>query len=230
MGGAAMERANLVRVRVGAVRVATVAATILAVATSCGGGSSSKQSTVPMNASTTTLPIGASQALRSLFVPTPAGYAVSKIDTGPETAREFYKEHSEFRVCNAGLVGTQCPTFASQVQFVRGFRMFYDSKTVDGDYVEITIHELASTGDADRMRQSLDASVTEGCGSLHQTCVLNPLDPPLSNAAEFDLPKPEADGTYDHSVLATKGAFAMVIDDWTHSPASRPQLAQLAHA
>jgi hypothetical protein len=145
--------------------------------------------------------------LAQVLVPAPAGFepsTASGVTNGPIDRAAFDKQ-----------LGSGS---ATTLHFVDGFDQTYDS-TTGNDSVDVTLFDFASPADGAQFLQSY--------GPSGQSQKESPF-PGIAGAVEYTATHAASDGTYDHTVAATKGSRVMIVSYLNDAPAAPTLLATLA--
>ena len=137
-----------------------------------------------------------SGGLGAKVVPAPAGFALAQgvgVHNGPMSAARFNQ-------------WTGGGNLAASLHFVRGYDVTYDSNT-SADTIEVTLFQFATAADAASFKAGQTTGGLQG----------RP-DPVIPGGDDIDSTVPYQ-GIYAHSVIATKGNLAFVIDYPTGSAA-----------
>jgi hypothetical protein len=147
-------------------------------------------------------------SLAGPLVPAPAGFALSTraaIHNGPVDAAGFNKFN-------------QSATAAADLHFVAGYDVTYDSLT-GSDSIEVTQLDFGSSSDADAFQEGFSFS-DQPTGSAD--------DPVIPGGYDYNSPKANPDGGFEHGVIAIKGSRAMVIDYLNSNIGPMPLVAAIA--
>jgi hypothetical protein len=130
----------------------------------------------------------------------PAGFVLSHsadVRNGPMSAADFNQ-----------YLGAR--NLAASLHFVGGYDVTYDKITAS-DSIEVTLFKFAASADA----TAFTTDFVPG-GPVRSRA-----DPAIAGASDYDSTAPYR-GAYDHGVVAAKGRWALVLDDYTGSAARPP--------
>ena len=151
-------------------------------------------------------PIRADGVLRSRIVPPPLGFSLSQrveADNGTITSADFDQYFSN-------------PDAAASLHYLTGYELSYDNNQTR-DSIQITLLQFATPAEASTFKSGFSAGGP----------TTSKVDPAIPGADDYDATAADA-GTYDHGVIATKGAEVFVIDYFDGTAPPVPLLANLA--
>jgi hypothetical protein len=151
-------------------------------------------------------PIRADGALASRIVPPPLGFSLSQrveTDNGTITSADFDQYFSN-------------PDAAASLHCLTGYELTYDNNQTR-DSILITLLQFATPADASTFKSGFSAGGP----------TTSKADPVIPGADDYDATATDA-GTYDHGVIATKGAEVFVIEYFDGTAPAVPLVATLA--
>jgi hypothetical protein len=155
-------------------------------------------------------PSSSTTPLAQAIIPAPDGFALSTgsdVHNGPVDAAGFDQL-------------TASPGLASQLHFVAGYDVTYDS-SANNDTVEISLVELSSP--------VMAAGFTQvAVGGLKSNGLTAVPDDNIPGGTALDATKADSSGSYEHAVVATKDSRVLVVDYTTGTAGSVPLVAALA--
>jgi hypothetical protein len=170
------------------------------------GVSSSTAPTLPSAPTSVSTPIRANAALGSRIVPPPLGFSLSQrveADNGTITSADFDQYFSN-------------PDAAASLHCLTGYELTYDNNQTR-DSILITLLQFATPADASTFKSGFSAGGP----------TTSKADPVIPGADDYDATATDA-GTYDHGVIATKGAEVFVIEYFDGTAPAVPLVATLA--
>jgi hypothetical protein len=187
----------------GAAVVVSFALGVAVAATTHTGGHHSKQAARVAVTTTSTLP---SSRLLARLVPGPSGFAPSNINLndGPMSAKAFD-------------VYVSSPNEDTDLHFMGGYQKTYMSTTND-DEIDVAVFEFKSSDGAARFKDDYESAYS----------YTTTPDANIVGADDYVQTPDSTNTSYDHGVVATKGARAFVIDYYDASQADVPLVGTLA--
>jgi hypothetical protein len=166
---------------------------------SLGGAASGTGSISTTTASTTTTTVVTTTTTEpprapfaSVIIPAPTGFSLSTrvaIHNGAVDAAAFNTmNHSA--------------TLATQLHFIGGYDVTYDSRTSDA-VIDVFLGDFATSDDADMYKAGFSFGSQPGG---------NEVDPVILGAYDYNSPKANPDGGFEHGVIASRGNRVMIVD------------------
>ena len=175
------------------------------------GGSTPAAPAAPTAPTTASPPVRPDRTLKSRIVPPPVGFSLSQrveADNRSMTGADFDQFVSN-------------PNAAASLHYVTGYELTYDNNQTR-DSIQITLLQFTTPADASTFQSGFSIGGPSSSKAV----------PAIPGADDYDATAAEA-GTYDHGVIATKGAEVFVIDyfDGTAPPVPLAEtLARLQYA